>query len=105
MSPIARNPAPTFADPQGFALGVLTLKDLKDQDVELVQWRFRYGPLTREHPFEEHKDVDGQFMTADGETSDGWSPGDHAGCLCWMDPVFRSASSPDEVADTVDEEE
>lgn len=100
-----RNPAPTFADPQGFALGVLTLRDLKTRDVELVQWRFRYGALTREHPFLEHKAADGQFMTSDGLTRGGWFPGDHAGCLCWPDPVFRDVSVPDGVEDSVDIEE
>jgi len=96
VAAVARNPAPTFADPQGFALGVLTVSDLKDRDVVLTQWRFRYGPLTRSHPFLEHKAVDGQFMTADGETSEGWYPGDHKGCECFADPVFRDAASPDE---------
>lgn len=73
-------PSPTFADPQGFAIGVLSMKDLASQDVYIAQWRFRYGTLFREFPFEEHKDVDGQFMTADGITSEGWYPGDHKGC-------------------------
>lgn len=94
-----RNPAPTFNDPQGFALGVLTVSDLKDRDVELVQWRFRYGPLSRTAPFEEHQAVDGQYMTADGYTSDGWYPGDHAGCECWSDPVFKDVSSPQDTED------
>lgn len=102
VAAIKRNPAPTFADPRGFALGVLPLKELKGQDVELVQWRFRYGQAPREHPFEEHKDVDGQFMSADGYTSDGWYPGDHAGCECDMDPVFRVSKSPEDVEEAID---
>lgn len=93
------NPAPTFADPQGFAIGVLSTRDLRDRDVVLVQWRFRYGPLHRTAPFEPHKEVDGQFMTSEGETSEGWSPGDHKGCECFMDPVFRDVASPIEIED------
>jgi hypothetical protein len=91
------NPAPTFADPQGFALGVLSVRDLKGKGVELVQWRFRYGPLHRDVPFIEHKDVDGQFMTSEGLTRDGWYPGDHKGCECFMDPVFAEVAVPQPV--------
>lgn len=97
VAAIKRNPAPTFQDPQGFAIGVLSVKDLKGQNVDLVQWRFSYGPLTRTEPFEPHKHVDGQFMTAEGQTSEGWYPGDHKGCLCAMKPVFCKAKVPEEV--------
>lgn len=86
--------SPTFADPQGFAIGVLSLRDLKADGIEIVQWRFRYGPLQRTDPFQPHKDVDGQFMTADGYTRDGWYPGDHKGCECWPDPVFTRTKVP-----------
>jgi hypothetical protein len=95
------NPAPTFADPQGFAVGVLSLRDLKRKGVQIVQWRFRYGPLTREHPFPEHKAVDGQYMTAEGRTKDGWYPGDHRGCECFTDPVFREVAAPVPVKEDV----
>lgn len=95
------NPAPTFQDPQGFALGVLPLKALKGQDIQLINWKFRYGPLHREHPFLEHKAVDGQFMTSDGRTSQGWYPGDHGGCECGMTPVFRKVRQPRAVAKEV----
>lgn len=96
------NPAPTFQDPQGFAIGVLPLKELGKQDVHLVQWRFRYGPATRTDPFQPHVDVDGQFMTADGHTSAGFHPGDHRGCQCSVDPVFRKPRAPAVVDDQVD---
>lgn len=94
VAAITSNPAPTFADPQGFAIGVLPLKELKKQDVALVQWRFRYGPLAREHPFHPHKEQDGRFMTSGGQVN-GWSPGDHRqrGCLCQSDPVFRKVKA------------
>jgi len=73
------NPAPTFQDPQGFSVGILTLKQLKVDSVSLVQWRFRYGPAFRQHPFIEHRHQDGRFATIDGEVN-GYAPGDHAGC-------------------------
>lgn len=89
VAAVTANPAPTFQDPQGFAVGVLSLKDLKKSNIVLTQWRFRYGPLTRTDPFQPHKDVDGQFMTSEGLTSEGYHPGDHKGCECFSDPILR----------------
>lgn len=102
VAAIAVNPGPTFQDPQGFAIGVLSLKDLKGKNIVLTQWRFSYGSLHREHPFEPHKEVNGQYMTAEGLTRDGYHPQDHAGCRCQSLPVFREAKGPVEVEDEVD---
>lgn len=94
-------PAPTFQDPQGFAIGVLSLKKLGTENIQLVQWRFRYGAASRTNPFFPHKEVDGQFMTSDGYTKDGWHPDDHKGCLCFSDPVFRKVAQPKSVSEEV----
>lgn len=67
---------PTFQDPQGFAIGVLALKNLKGQGVELTQWRFRYGSAFRSQPFRPHKEQDGRFASVEGVVH-GWFPGDH----------------------------
>jgi hypothetical protein len=91
--------SPTFADPQGFAIGVLSLKDLKTDGIALTQWRFRRGPLTRENPFDPHVAIDGQFLTAAGLSSEGFYPGDHQGCLCAAEPIFRRTSKPAEVGE------
>lgn len=89
-------PPPTTQDALGFAVGVLSSKDLARQGVRFTQWRFRYGTLHREDPFVEHKDQDGRFATKEG-TVDGWYPGDHTGCLCGLTPVLRPVSVPEEV--------
>lgn len=93
---VAALPSPTFADPQGFAVGVLSLRDMKKSGVQLVNWRFRYGPLHRDVPFLPHKEQDGRFANTDGEVH-GWFPGDHKGCECFLDPVLRIVKTPTEV--------
>jgi hypothetical protein len=97
---VAALPNPTFQDPQGFAVGVLALKGLKGQGLELVQWRFRYGPLHRTDPFLEHKAQDGKYADKEGEVN-GWHPGDHKGCECFLDPVFRKVKRPKPVREEV----
>lgn len=86
-------PQPTPADPMGFAVGVLTGKQLEKQGVRFTQWRFRYGSAPRSHPFTHHKAQDGRYADQDGTVA-GWWPGDHRGCLCSLSPVYRRISQP-----------
>lgn len=89
-------PPPTTRDALGFAVGVLSSKQLERQGVRFTQWRFRYGTLHRSEPFVEHKAQDGRFATVEG-TVNGWYPGDHKGCLCGLTPVLRPISTPEGV--------
>lgn len=87
--PFTPPPPPTGHDPRGFAVGVLSNRQLRRGGLRLRQWRWRYGsPADRANPFPDHVALEGRFMSLDGVV-DGFFPGDHAGCLCSVEPVYQ----------------
>jgi hypothetical protein len=67
-------------------------------ELELQQWRWRYGTHFRGRPFPPHEGLDGRYMTTFG-TLDGYYPGDHKGCLCMIEPVYRRRFDPVPILD------
>lgn len=86
-----RSPSDSY-DPRGLAVGPLLNKLLeKEYGLKLQQWRWLYGSAWRENPYLPHVQISGRFMTSMGEL-DGFYPGDHKGCLCTVEPVYRRAN-------------
>lgn len=92
-------PPPSGFDPHGFAVGVLSTRELAAEGLRLQQWRWFYGPEVREQPFEDHVQLSGRFMNLDG-TLQGFWPGDHKGCRCGVNPVYRREREPSPSFDT-----
>lgn len=83
------SPPPTGHDPHGLAVGALANEELTRRGLKLTQWRWEYGTLAdRQSPFDDHVALDGRFMTLDGMLQ-GFFPGDHRGCLCAVEPVYK----------------
>jgi hypothetical protein len=73
----------------GIGTGPITLDMLAAADKEVAGWKWVHD--SPEHPFPPHVALDGaEAATVDefGINFDGW-PGDHAGCLCTVEPLIR----------------
>ena len=78
----------------GFALSPGLIRLLGVFGIHIVECRWRYGDVAlRRTPFPPHVDNAGEVTSVDGRVGegfngDGWYPGDHAGCLCRLVPIF-----------------
>lgn len=73
----------------GIGTGPLVLDILQQQGAEIAGWRWVHD--SPEHPFPPHVALNGaEASTIEefGISFDGW-PGDHAGCLCQLEPLVR----------------
>lgn len=88
----------------GVGVGPRIRDALASEGVGVVAYRWVYGPALRMAPFEPHQRLDGtQFESFDDPVlanTTGWParshylPGDHAGCVCDVEPILGAPPPP-----------
>lgn len=83
---------------EGMSVGERMRDALASEGVSVVEYRWVYGPALRLHPFEPHQRLDGlrfkEFTDPALANTSGWPPrshflpGDHAGCVCDVEPIL-----------------
>lgn len=83
---------------EGIGVGERIRDALASEGVEVVRYRWIYGPAIRMHPFEPHQRLDGLVFESfeDDRLANtyGWPvrshflPGDHGGCVCDVEPIL-----------------
>lgn len=94
--------APTIAT-LGIATGLVAQQAFGDHGVQVEGWQWVYGPFPRDNGFEPHEALDGTtFASFEDDVlrnMASWPPvthfvpGDHAGCVCDVQPVMLDVES------------